>query len=805
MAAGGLETRTRGDRDAVGRPGIPPRWSHGNKDGVGTAYSQDSKVWYTLFRGCLTEIYYPRIDHPQTRDLGYLVTDGTTFLHEERRHLVTETRRLTDHTLGYQVVSRDPEGRYAIHKEILAAPHLPVVLVQTRLEVAAPPPEPLHLFALLAPHLDAGGWGNNAYVVEQAGRTLLAAEHHGTWLALGATVPFARASVGYVGASDGWTDLHLNRRLDWEYDRALDGNVALTGELPLPGPDGFVLGVAFGRELPAAVSALFQALGTPYATHRRRFCAQWDRPATTLRDRRPRTHDRGNLYHASYSLLLAHEDKTFPGAFIASLSIPWGNACSDTDRGGYHLVWTRDMVHIATGLLAAGDTETPRRSLIYLAASQQPDGGFPQNFWLDGTPFWRGVQLDEVAFPILLAWRLRAAHALANFDPYPMVRAAARFLVARGPATGQERWEEAGGFSPSTLAADIAALLCAADFARDRNEPATAAYLEEHADFLEQHLEAWTVTQHGTLVPGHPRHYIRILPTAVGDPSPVLDPDSAVLSLANQPPGAPAGFPAREIVDAGFLELVRYGIRRADDPTIVDSVAVVDAVLKVDTPLGPCWRRYNHDGYGQRDDGGPYVGWGRGRAWPLLTGERGHFELAAGRDAVPYLHALERFASPTGHLTEQVWDAADRPDDHLLQGRPTGAAMPLMWAHAEYLSLLRSIEEGAVFDRVPVVARRYAERRGRAGRPRELWTFLFQPRAVRADAVLRIQADVPFRLHVSSDGWRTVRDVDATATPLGLHYVDLTELPAAGGTVTFTFFWPGADRWEGRDFSVRTR
>jgi glucoamylase len=802
---GGTPTQLRGTREAFGAPGTPPHWAHGNKEGVGTAYSQDSKVWFTLFRGCLTEVYYPLIDHPQTRDMGYLVTDGSTFFHEERRHLRTETHRLTDHTLGYRVVSRDPAGRYALHKEVIAAPHLPVVLQHTRVEVEPSLASRLKLYALVAPHLTATGWGNNAYVVEQSGRTLLAAERGGTWLVLGASTPFRRASVGYVGASDGWADLNDHKRLDWEFDRALNGNVALTGELPADLPGGFTLALAFGDEFPAAVSALFQALGTPYDELRHRFREQWDRPASTLADRRPLTSDAGNLYHASYSLLLAHEDKTYLGAFIASLSIPWGNAQPGEEMGGYHLVWTRDMVHIATGLLAAGDTETPRRTLIYLAASQQPDGAFPQNFWLNGMPYWHGLQLDEVAFPILLAWRLARGRALGSFDPYPMVRAAARFLVTHGPATGQERWEEAAGFSPSTLAVDIAGLLCAAELCRARGDTAAADFLTTHADFLEQHVEGWTVTTRGTLDPAVPRHYLRILPASPDDPTPTAEPDTAELTLANQPPGAPTRYPAREIVDAGFLELVRYGVRRPDDPLVVDSVKVVDRVLKVDTPFGPCWRRYNHDGYGQQDDGGPYTGWGTGRAWPLLTGERAHYELAAGRDPRPLLHAMERFATGTGLLSEQVWDAADRPASYLWRGRPTGAAMPLMWAHAEYLSLLRSVADGAVFDRIPFVYERYAAHPDRTRPFRELWTFTYRPARVRSDARLRVQAEARFRLHVSVDGWRTVEDRESTTTSLGVHYVDLESLPAPGGLVVFTFYWPDVDRWEGRDFQVQTR
>src|SRR3989304_1724776 len=215
------------------------------------------------------------------------------------------------------------------------------------------------------------------------------------------------------------------------------------------------------------------------------FIQQWMRVRHHVPDLAHCSSDGGCLFRTSRCLLLAHEDKTFAGALIASASIPWGDAKGDEDLGGYHLVWTRDMVNSATGLLAGNDIETPRRALVYLACSQQRDGGFPQNFWIDGTPYWSGIQLDEVAFPIILAWRLWKAEALGEFDPYPMVKAAAAYLIRQGPMTQQERWEENGGYSPSTLAASIAALVCAADFAKAHGQEITATFLEEYADFLE--------------------------------------------------------------------------------------------------------------------------------------------------------------------------------------------------------------------------------------------------------------------------------------------------------------------------------
>jgi glucoamylase len=797
-------TNTPNRMKAFGWPGIEPRWTHGGKDGVGTAYAASSRIWFTFWNGIITEVYYPTVDRPQLRDLQYLITDGKSFFHDEKRHLESKLERLSDHGLGYRCTNSDPAGRYAIVKEIIADPHLACVLQHTRITGDELFISGLRLYALCAPHLEVGGWGNSGYIARVAGRTILIAERKGTWLALAATVPFSHVSCGYVGRSDGWTDLAGNFQMDWEFEHAPDGNIALTGELALTDTREFTLGLAFGQSQHHAVSTLFQALSTPFAEHCKRYEEQWARSGADILPLEKVSGDGGNLYRASFNLLRAHEDKSYPGAFIASLSIPWGEVVGDEDQGGYHLVWTRDMVNSANAMLAAGDRTTPLRALIYLSVSQQENGGFAQNFWINGEPYWRGVQLDEVAFPILLAWRLRRENALQDFDPYPMVLRAAAYLVRHGPLTPQERWEEVSGYSPSTLASNIAALICAACFARERGDDPTAKYLEEYADFLECHVETWTVTTEGTLLPGVARHYLRVLPERADNPTPEENPNQGNLTIANRPPGAQSVFPAKEIVDAGFLELVRHGVRRPDDPIIVDSLKVVDAVLKVETPFGPCWRRYNHDGYGQREDGGAFVGWGQGRAGPLLTGERGHYELAAGHDTKPFLRAMESFASATGLLPEQVWDGRDQPQVYMYCGRPTGSAMPLMWAHAEYIKLLRSIRDGKVSDLIVEVAKRYL--RVRADRQLfEVWKFTRQARSVKRGYVLRIQAPASFRLHWSGDEWQTVKDTPSSTTTLGVDFVDIPILSAQQAPIHFTFFWTADDRWEGHDYAVSVK
>jgi len=791
-------------QEAFGAPGIEARWTHGNKNGVGTAYSAASKIWFTLFEGIVTEVYYSTVDRPQMRDLQYLITDGKSFFHEEKRDLKSTVERLSGPVLGYRCTNSDPEGRYVLSKEVIADPHLPCLLQRTRLTGSDEAfLSSLKLFALCAPHLCVGGAGNSGYVITVDDRRILMACKQGVWLAMLATIPFSRTSCGYVGASDGWTDLHQNLQMDYQFERAPDGNIALTGELDLGKSREFTLATAFGPTEHRAIATLLQSLSIPFDEHLAHYAKQWESAAVHRRGLESASFDRGNLFESSYSLILAHEDKSYPGALIASLAIPWGEAKGDQDQGGYHLVWTRDMVNSATALLAAGDTATPLRALIFLAVSQHEDGGFAQNFWVTGEAYWSGIQLDEAAFPIMLAWRLSSEKVLGNFDPYSLVRKGAAYLIRNGPVTQQERWEEASGYSPSTLASNIAALICAASIFRERGSEAEAGLAEEYADFLESHIEEWTVTNEGSLYPGITRYYRRILPEQVGDPNPAENPEARSLTIKNLPADWPREYPAKDVVDGGFLELVRYGIRSAQDPIIVDTIKVIDAVLKVDTHCGPVWHRYNHDGYGQQEDGGPFTGVGVGRAWPLLTGERGHYELAAGRSPEAYIRAMEQFASPTGLLPEQVWDKPDNAKAFMFLGRPTGSAMPLMWAHAEYIKLLRSSADRQVYDSIPQVRQRYLGDRN--GRKRvEFWKPERRLQSIRQDSILRIQGSEPFRLRWSSDDWRSQSDTDSATQALAIHFADLPlAVSSSKGTVIrFTFFWLTSNRWEGHNYTV---
>ena len=690
---------------AFGAPGIEPRWTASTKEGIGTAYNTSSRVWFTLSHGIIDEIYYPHVDVPNTRDLQFLITDGETFCHEERRHLDHKIEYPEEGCLLYRLTNSEPTGRYRIIKEILADPHSSVVPIQTRLEILDETLRgKLRLFVLLAPHLKGKGQNNSGWHCDMAGRKLFHVEREDINLSFACTPDFLRRSVGYVGYSDGWQDLMSDFRMDWEFEKAEDGNIALTAEIDLSAGLEFTLAVGFGRNRFASCAKVLRTLAVPFSKHRASFIEQW-RTKKSAEDLNQHSGDHGRLTWLSRCILLAHEDKVYKGAIVASMSIPWGETKDDVELGGYHLVWPRDMAQSAIALLAAGHTGSALRALTWLATMQESDGGMPQNSWINGAAHWKGRQLDEVAAPILLAWHLRHANALQLFQPWAVVSRAAGYLIAHGPATNQERWEESAGYSPSTLAAIIASLVCAADFARDRSDEKAAIFILDYADWLSSYLEHWTVTERGELLESKPRHYVRINPADLSRPAEIPDPDTAILHIAN----GSGSYPARNVVSADFLQLVRLGVRDPHDPLIVDSLAVVDAVLKHDLPQGPCWRRYNHDGYGQKADGGAFDGTGVGRSWPLLTGERGHYEFAAGGDPMPFIKTMEMFANQGGMLTEQLWDEDDLPGGQMKRGEPTGAAMPLCWAHAEYLMLVRSRQSGECFDRIPAVYERYAK------------------------------------------------------------------------------------------------
>ena len=797
---------------APGAPGIDPTWTSSAKDAVGTSPGA-SRVWFTVGRGILNEVYWPRVDAPQVRDLGFIVADGAGFWSEVKRDADTDVRFVRPGVPAVVAVHR--HVRYVLSLRICTDPQSDVVLIEARLEDRRRPSDPtrrshpLRLYPLLAPHLGFSGLGNRAWIGTYKGRSLLFAQNEFANLVLASDPPPVRQSVGYVGTSDGWQDFAANGRMAWAYGSTNAGNVAGMLEI-VPGAEPIQIALGFGERPEEAALQVTAALSGHFAVAWDEYVAVWDAflgtctPAPTYL-----APDLAALYLNSAAILRTHQDRTTPGATVASLSIPWGNARNDL--GGYHLVWSRDLVESAGALVALGARASAARTLAYLVATQEADGHWVQNQWVDGVAYWSGVQLDEAAYPILLAGALRRhgaaemhgrsdeaaafEHLVTEAALTRMVKTATSFIARTGPATQQDRWEENAGLTPSTLAPVVAALVVAADYL-----PAPgAAYCRELADDWNASIEDWTFTVGSRLAREHgvEGHYVRIASSDVLAGAPISTP----VPVRNRLPPDDT-VPGDELVGTDFLALVRFGLRRPDDPRILSTLIVTDALLRTETPSGALWHRYNGDGYGEHADGSPFDGSGTGRGWPLLVGERGHYELAAGRDPRPLLEAMQRFGSRGGMLPEQVWDAADIADRGLFLGRPAGSAMPLAWAHAEYVKLVRSMAVGRCVDRPEAAWARYRGIRPTARRA--TWRLAAPRPTMVAGRTLRFELLAPCRVRCSGDGWRTTMDLPAKDTGLGVWIADVpgSQSLAAGDAVDATFYWADADRWEGRNVRV---
>jgi glucoamylase len=795
---------TESPRYAPGWPGIPPRWTTSAKTGLGTSLRPSSRVWFTLSHGVLNEVYYPRVDQACLRDLGLIVTDGLTFFSEEKRDAASVTSWIEPGIPVFRLTNICRSGRYEVEKEIVTDPRRDVVLQQTRFTPLIGSMHDYHVYVLLAPHLANHGSGNTAFVGHYKGIPMLFAERDGTALAVACTPRWLRGSAGFVGFSDGWQDLRQHHRLASGYDRAENGNVALVGEIDLARAGGtFVLALAFGGSVMEAGHRAQASLLDGFDRCRDAYVNEWRSWQRSLEALSGQNADACHRARISAAVLRCHEEKRLPGAIIASLSIPWGADKGDEDLGGYHLVWPRDLVEAAGGLLAAGARTDALRVLEYLRVTQETNGSWPQNMWADGEAYWHGIQLDETALPILLVDLLERdgvpADVIRSF--WPMVHRASSYIVTQGPFTQQDRWEEEAGFAPFTVAAEIAALLVAADLADLSDEPAAGAYLRETADAWNDSIdESLYVT--GTALAreiGVEGHYVRI---AAPESADAASPRSGFVPIKTRP-WPREDEPACEIVSPDALALVRFGLRTPDDPHIVNTIAAIDALLKVETPHGPVWRRYNGDRYGEHEDGSSFDGSGVGRCWPLLTGERAHYEIAAGRFelAAQLLRTLEALAGDSGLIPEQVWDAADLPERELRFSGPSGGAMPLVWAHAEHLKLRRSLRDRRVYDMPPQVHQRYVIDRQRS--PYAFWRFNHKLRTISEGRQLRIETQVPSLVHWSADNWETTHDSSSRDTALGVHVTDLpTATLPTGAHIVFTFFWPEANRWEQRDYSV---
>ncbi|HEV2716748.1 MAG TPA: glycoside hydrolase family 15 protein, partial [Terriglobales bacterium] len=633
------------------------------------------------------------------------------------------------------------------------------------------------------------------WVGDYKGVPMLFAEHKDTALAFACSVPWKKMSVGFAGASDGWQDLSQHYQMTWEYTRAENGNVALTGEIDLAACGGeFVLALGFGEMWAEAGQQARSRLLEAYEDLRDHYVWHWRKWQETLLklDEPERERD---LYRSSVSVLRSHESKDFLGGVIASLSIPWGFNKGDEDLGGYHLVWPRDLVETAFGFLAAGAELDALRVLRYLESTQEADGQWAQNLWLDGRPYWGGMQMDETAFPILLVDMLRreAKYALGDLQRWwKLVQRAAQFIAQNGPVTQQDRWEEDAGYSPFTLAVEIAGLLAAADLADAVGEKETAAHLRETADCWNDNIERWCYAKDSDLARqiGVEGYYVRIAPPETGCAASPLD---GYVPIKNRPPGQ-SSEAAAHVISPDALALVRFGLRRPDDPRILNTIKVIDALLRVKLPQGPCWYRYNDDGYGEHEDGSPFDGTGIGRPWPLLAGERAHYELAAGRSsaAEDLLRVIELSTEGGRLIPEQVWDREDIPALELFLGKPSGSACPLVWAHSEYIKLRRSLRDGKIFDQPPQTLQRYVVEKQTATHFE--WRFNNKCRSMPQGKVLRIVVPAPALVHWTFDGWRTNQDTN-TRDPLGMYIADL---PAAdlkiGAEIVFTFYWQNEQR-----------
>lgn len=771
---------------APGAPGVAPTWASAAKTAAGASYEayvdgqyRDggptgavSKVWFSVADGILTETMFGLIHEAQIKQMRFAIVtedglrvEGTdTTSRMEYLHVDARGRPLSP---AYRIVTTDTNGRFEIEKRIYTDPDNQSLVIRSSIRALRGSVTP---YLLLEPHMANTGVGDRgdvvttAMIVEDQASGFLPSHLHAyegdVHLVLRPSRPFTATSVGFVGRSDGLTDL-ADGRLDHAYASTGDesGNIMLTGAMG-PIDEGatsereFVIG--FGASQGAAEAAADASFATGLDEVLARFNGDgarigwedWIGSLTDLRRIAEQATDGGRLAYASALMLKVQEDRTYAGALIASLSNPWGETVDATNPStGYKAVWPRDFYQVAMALMALGDHETPAAAFHYLPQVQVradtpgntgATGWFLQKTWVNGQIEWVGVQLDQTAMPIMLGWRLWKAGELSDAelaDFYRrMIKPAADFLVDGGtagilwndrrvtpPWTQQERWEEQEGYSPSTTAAVITGLTVATEIARASGDPASAARYQAAADDYASRVEARMFTTSGEF--GDGRYFLRL--SRNENPN-----DKAPLGENNGQPAEPED----RIVDGGFLELVRYGVRAASAPSILDTLPEYDDQtrearfrVRYDLHAAPGFRRYGNDGYGEDITNAANYGVGgqmsagqRGRVWPIFTGERGHYELAAASEngrADPaaiarirqtYVAGMEAMANDGLLLPEQVWDGVGATPHGYALGEGTDSATPLAWTHAEYIKLLRSLADGRVWDRYEPVAERYA-------------------------------------------------------------------------------------------------
>ena len=786
-----------------GYPGIPPRWTSSAKSGIGKSINAGSDVAFSLSHGSVNEVFYPREDVACIRDIELIVTDGKTFFSEERKDTDHEIDWIEEGVPAFHILNTCKNKRYVIEKEVITDPIRNTLLQQ----IIFTPSEKnknsdLNLYVLLYPHIHNKGSENNGWRGNYKGVPMLFAQRHETTLALICSEDFIKSSVGYVGTSDGFTDLKKHKELTWEYSKVENGNIALTAQIDTSKNNKFVVAVGFGQSPEEAGNNALGSILDGFELAKARYIFEWQRWQRSLKNIKSDRNRLGRNFRTSAAVLRVHESKKFPGGIIASLSIPWGQTKGDDEVGGYHLVWPRDLVLSSGGFMELEAKDEVLRILNYVMTTQEEDGRWSQNMWLGGAPYWTGIQMDQVGLAILL---VQACYEKGFVDEerchryWPIIKKALQYLVTNGPRTDQDRWEEESGYTPFTLAVQIAALLAGASLAEANNEREIAIYCRETADYWNDNIEKWTyVTGTATAkklnIDGY---YMRINP----DDLAADEVKNKTINLKNHNDES-GEIALGELVSVDALALVRFGLRTANDPRILNTIKVNDAKLKTDTPSGPCWHRYNKDGYGEDEKGNPYSEAGIGRAWPLLTGERAHYEIAAGNldKAKELLKTMESFAN-NSLFPEQIWDTKDIPEKGLFLGKHSGSAMPLTWAHAEYIKLCSSIKHKRIVDMPQFTQDRYIKQKITS--PFEIWNFKNQKKSISNKKILRVEVGAEAVVHWTDDKWKTLNKISTKYTGLGIHVADINFKNNDLTEIKFTFFWAERNDWENKDFEVK--
>jgi glucoamylase len=791
-------TRPKDKRKAHGKPGDKPRWSSGAKTLVGTAASARSRIWYTIADGTLNEIYFPDVDQANTRSVRFLVSDGRSFFSDEQWDAEHTVDWLGSGIPGCHIESRCKAGRYTLIKDIITDPIRDTLIMRVSFTATEPG---LHLYLFAEPQMGDQGANNNAWIGHYKSVSMLIAQRDRTCLALTSEPALLQTSCGYIGASDGLSMLSKFAELP-DSNMAENGNVALTGEIDWNACGGkFTVSLACGSDPAEAAQQARAGILEDFEKTRDLFIQHWKEQQAKYSDIEDLSGHKLDMYRVSTAVLKTHQSKRFPGAFIASLSLPWGFARSDKDIGGYHVLWPRDMVETAMGKLASGDARSARSALFYLSCTQQANGGWSQNMWLDGTMHWGAIQMDGMALPILLADKIKQENSLDGYDPGAMVHAAACYLLRLGPVSQQGRWEATAGYSIYTLATEIAALLAAADFCEGPESASKAEFLRDTADAWNDAIDELTYASNTALAKEHnvSGYYMRVTP-------PKIIEKKSVGHLRIKMPNLPFGSKhqkAIDIVSPDALALVRFGLRSADDPRILDTIKVIDATLKHETRTGPVWVRSSKDGYGEHADGSPFDGTGIGRGWPLLAGERAHYEIAADNRefALELLRTMSRQTSQGGMIPEQIWDADDIPDKFLFNGHPAGSGMPLVWAHSEYIKLLRSLHNGAIWDLPSQTVERYIKQGKTANF--QIWTTKQRRAWLVPGKNLRVDLDgsATLRWTVADD----VHTILTTDTGLGLHAATLPLSDIPSGSKIHVEIVPSKQESDSDSFTIRIR